>query len=256
MILTVLAVRRESLTFDEDDHVFAGYMMWHTGDYGLNPEHPPLFKLLATLPLLGRPLWVPQLTGRDFKAEAYLDGRDFLARNDGDRNQLDFQMRLAAGLFALALSLVVFQAAREFFGDWAGLAALTLVAFDPNILAHSALVTTDVGVSLYFPASTWCFYRYVKQPSWTRLGVAGVVAGLLLATKHSGIVLAPMLVLLIGFEIATALMADSALGDALAGMGRGDEAHKEWQIALAEAGQLDSGAQSMFVPDLESKLEK
>lgn len=203
-ILAAIVVHRESLTFDEDDHMFAGYMMWHTGDYGLNPEHPPLVKLLATLPLLGRPLWVPQLTNRDFKAEAYLDGRDFLARNDGDRNQLVFQMRLAAGLFALALSLVVFLSAREFFGDWAGLAALTLVAFDPNILAHSALVTTDIGVSLFFLASTWCFYRYVKQPTWTRLVVAGVVAGLLLATKHSGVLLAPMLLVLIGFEIAAA----------------------------------------------------
>jgi len=27
-----LVVHRESLTFDEDDHIFAGYMMGHTGD--------------------------------------------------------------------------------------------------------------------------------------------------------------------------------------------------------------------------------
>jgi tetratricopeptide (TPR) repeat protein len=201
MVLTALVVHRESLTFDEDNHMFAGYMMWHTGDYGLNPEHPPLVKLLATVPLLGRPLWVPQLKNREFKAEAYLDGRDWLARNDGDRNQLVFQMRLAAGLLAVVFSLVVFLVARECFGDWAGLAALALAAFDPNVLAHSALVTTDIGVSLFFLASTWCFYRYVKDPSWTRLVVAGVVAGLLLATKHSGIMLAPMLLLFIGREI-------------------------------------------------------
>ncbi len=43
----VLVVRQESLTFDEGNHIFAGYMMWKTGDYGLNPEHPPLVKLLA-----------------------------------------------------------------------------------------------------------------------------------------------------------------------------------------------------------------
>jgi len=204
IILTLLVVHRESLTFDEDDHMFAGYMMWHTGDYGLNPEHPPLAKLLAALPLLGRLLWVPPLQGRDFKIEAYLDGRDWLARNDGDRNHLVFQMRLADELLSIGLSLVVFLVARECFGDWAGLAALALVAFDPNVLAHSALVTTDVGVSLFFLAGTWCFYRYVKQPTLTRLVVAGVVAGLLLATKHSGIMLAPMLLLLIAREVAIA----------------------------------------------------
>ncbi|MFZ0883089.1 MAG: glycosyltransferase family 39 protein, partial [Candidatus Acidiferrales bacterium] len=204
MILTLVMVHRESLTFDEDDHMFAGYMMWHAKDYGLNPEHPPFAKLLATAPLLGRTLWVPELQGRSFKDEAYLDGRDWLARNDGDRNQLVFQMRMAAGLLAVALSLVVFLAARESFGDWAGIFALVLVAFDPNILAHSALVTTDIGVSLFFLASTWCFYRYVKHPSATRLIVAGVVAGLLLATKHSGVMLAAILALLIAREVAAA----------------------------------------------------
>ena len=204
MILTLVMVHRESLTFDEDDHMFAGYMMWHTKDYGLNPEHPPFVKLLATAPLLRQALWMPELKGRDFKTEAYLDGRDWLARNDGDRNQLVFEMRVAAGLLSVALSLVIFLAARESFGDWAGIFALAMAAFDPNVLAHSALVTTDIGVSLFFLASTWCFYRYVKHPTAKRLVVTGVVVGLLLATKHSGIMLAPILALLIAREIAKA----------------------------------------------------
>jgi 4-amino-4-deoxy-L-arabinose transferase-like glycosyltransferase len=201
---TAFVVHRESLTFDEDDHMFAGYMMWHTSDYGLNPEHPPLVKLLATLPLLGEKLWIPPLRNREFKSEAYLDGRDWLARNDGDSQRLVFRMRMTAGLLAIAISLVVFFAARAWFGTAAGLVALTLVSFDPNIVGHSALVTTDIGVSLFFLASIYAFYRYVRQPSPLRLLLAGVVSGLLLATKHSGILLAPMLVLLICWEIATA----------------------------------------------------
>jgi 4-amino-4-deoxy-L-arabinose transferase-like glycosyltransferase len=197
-------VHRESLTFDEGDHIFAGYMMLHTGDYGLNPEHPPLVKMLAALPLLGRDLWVPPLQGRDFKTEAYLDGRDFLARNDGGSQHLVFRMRLTAGLLSLGLSLLVFLAGREWFGSAAGLIAMALVSFDPNILAHSALVTTDMGVTLFFLAAIYAFYRYVKQPSMVRLLLAGVAAGLLLATKHSGILIGPMLVLLIGWEVFVA----------------------------------------------------
>ena len=50
--LALTMVHRESLTFDEGDHMFAGYMMWKAADYGLNPEHPPLAKLLATVPIL------------------------------------------------------------------------------------------------------------------------------------------------------------------------------------------------------------
>jgi 4-amino-4-deoxy-L-arabinose transferase-like glycosyltransferase len=201
---TAYVVHRESLTFDEDDHMYAGYMMLHAGDYGLNPEHPPLVKMLAALPILGENLWLPPLQHREFKTEAYLNGRDWLARNDGDSQRLVFRMRLAAGLLAIGLSLMVFIAAREWFGTVAGLAALTLVCFDPNVVGHSALVTTDIGVSLFFLTSIYAFYRYVKQPSLVRLLLAGVASGLLLATKHSGILLAPMLILLIGWEMATA----------------------------------------------------
>jgi hypothetical protein len=200
-VQTLIIVHRESLTFDEGDHMFAGYMMWKTGDYGLNPEHPPLVKLLATVPLLGEKLWIPKLSNSDnFKEEAYLKGRDWLARNDGASQRLVFRMRLMAELLSLALGLTVFLAAREWFGEWAALAALSIVAFDPTILAHSARVTTDIGVSLFLLATVYAFYRYVNKPTPRRLIFAGIIGGLLLATKHSGILIAPMLLLLTGWE--------------------------------------------------------
>jgi 4-amino-4-deoxy-L-arabinose transferase-like glycosyltransferase len=203
--LALVMVHRESLTFDEDDHMFAGYMMWKAGDYGLNPEHPPLAKLLATVPILADHLWVPPPRDHEFfKAEAYLNGRDWLARNDGDRNQLVFKMRASAELLALGLCLLVFLTAREWFGDTAGLIALILVVFDPNMLAHSALVTTDIGVSCFFVAAIWTFYRFATRPTIIRLFIAGVATGLLLATKHSGILIGPMFVCLIAWEVLTA----------------------------------------------------
>jgi len=210
-MLVLSVVHRESLTFDEDDHMFAGYMMWKTGDYGLNPEHPPLVKLLATLPLLGDNLWVPPLQGRDFKKEAYLDGRDWLAKNDGASQRLVFRMRMATGLLAWALSLTVFFATREWFGNGAALIAMTLVVFDPNIMAHSALVTTDVGVTLFLLASILAFYRFATKPTLMRLLLAGVMAGLLAATKHSGILLAPMLLPAMIWEIVAAKEGERSL---------------------------------------------
>lgn len=199
--LVAALVHRESLTFDEGDHMFAGYMMWKTADFGLNPEHPPLAKLLATVPVLGETMWVPPLQDRDFKKEAYLDGRDWLARNDGGSQRLVFRMRLATGLLALALSLTVFFAAREWFGTGAALVALTLLVFDPNVMAHSALVTTDIGVSLFLLASIYAFYRYLSRPTVARLLAAGLVTGLLAATKHSGILLIPMMLPVVLYEV-------------------------------------------------------
>ncbi|MCU1350438.1 MAG: hypothetical protein JWO56_3468 [Acidobacteria bacterium] len=40
-------------TFDEANHLAAGYTYLTTHDYRLNPEHPPLLKMVAALPLLG-----------------------------------------------------------------------------------------------------------------------------------------------------------------------------------------------------------
>jgi 4-amino-4-deoxy-L-arabinose transferase-like glycosyltransferase len=203
--LALTMVHRESLTYDEGDHMFAGYMMWKAGDYGLNPEHPPLAKLLATVPILSDHLWVPPpMPGQFFKSEAYLNGRDWLARNDGDRQHLVFEMRASAELLALGLCLFVFLAAREWFGDTTGLVALALVVFDPNVLAHSALVTTDIGVSCFFVAAIWTFYRFATRPTLARLLLVGLATGLLLATKHSGILIGPMFVCLIAWEVLKA----------------------------------------------------
>jgi hypothetical protein len=44
-----LSVRRNSITWDEDDHIYAGYMSWKHTDFGLNPEHPPRSEFVHNL---------------------------------------------------------------------------------------------------------------------------------------------------------------------------------------------------------------
>lgn len=189
-----LTANANSITWDEDDHIFAGYMMWKTADYGLNPEHPPLVKLVATLPILRMPLKRPQLQQRDFKIEAYLDGRELLFKNNAD--QILLRVRLAAAFFTFLLATLVFLAGQEMFGTAAGFIALALLVFDPNILAHGALVTTDVGITCFMFATVYAFYRYNKRPSIPRLLLTGLALGLALAAKHTGILVCAILVLL------------------------------------------------------------
>ena len=195
----LISVHGQSLTWDEDNHIFAGYMSWKTSDFGLNPEHPPLVKLLATVPLLPLHLRVPKLQGRFFKAEAYFSGRDFLFGNlpQYSVDALVFRVRMAAATLSLLLALLVFLAAAEMFGTGAGLLALLLLVFEPNIVAHGAYVTTDAGVSCFFFATVYAFYRFVKRPDPLQLVVAGLAGGLALASKHSAVLLLPTLVLLI-----------------------------------------------------------
>jgi 4-amino-4-deoxy-L-arabinose transferase-like glycosyltransferase len=203
-------VKQESLTWDEGDHIFAGYMSWKTHDFGLNPEHPPLMKLLATMPLLHLPLKVPALQHRFFKDESYYDGRELLFGNapEFSAESLTFRVRLAAGVVAILMGLLVFVAAREMFGVGAAFVALVLLTFEPTVLAHGAFVTTDTGVSCFFFAAVYAFYRYCRVDSVGRLVVAGVAAGLALATKHSAVLLLPMLVALAGCEVVFRLDGD------------------------------------------------
>jgi len=173
--------------------------MWTTADYGLNPEHPPLVKLLATTPLLSMQPNDPKLEGRFFKEDAFLGGKDFLYRNNADK--ILGRTRTAAAILTLLTALVLFFATREMFGNAAALIALTLLAFDPNILAHGAYVTTDIGLSCFMCLSVYMFYRFVKSPSALRLIVTGVSVGLVLAVKHTGLLVLPILFLLSICEI-------------------------------------------------------
>lgn len=186
--------RRNSVTWDEGHHLFSGYMELQHADYGLNPEVPPLVKMVAAMPLLGMQLNVPPLQKRFFKTECFLDGKDFLFHNDF--NRVLFRARMAAAIFSLLLGLLVFVTAREMFSNASALIAVALLVFDPNFLAHGALVTTDVGSALTILATIYAYYRWRMAPSWPRLIVVGLAAGLALATKFTGVLVFPMIGLL------------------------------------------------------------
>ena len=194
------SVRRESQTWDEGNHIFAGYRSWTHGDFGLNPEHPPLVKLLATAPLLPSQPKSPALEERFFKEDAFLRGKEFLYQNDAEK--ILSRTRTAAATLTLLTALVVFFGSREMFGTGAAFIALTLLTFDPNLLAHGALITTDVGLACFMFLSVFMFYRFVKSPSALRLIMTGVSVGLVLAVKHTGLLVLPILFLLALCEIS------------------------------------------------------
>jgi hypothetical protein len=195
-----LSARRQSQTFDEAVHIFAGYRYWKNFDFSVNPEHPPLVKLVAALPLLRLPLRAPvSLPDADFKMVEYAAGRDFLYGNDA--KMMLWRARMAAAAFTICLALAVFVVAYSMWGVGPAFLALTLLVFEPNFLAHGALVTTDVGVTLGIFLGVASFYWYLKKPSALRLVAAGLAAGICLSAKHSGILLFPMLVCLAVAEL-------------------------------------------------------
>jgi hypothetical protein len=194
-VLLVTSERQQSQTFDESTHLLAGFEYWKHADFGRNPEHPPFAKLLATLPLLPMGLREPPILPIPFfKGQDLVNGTQFLYSANADAILL--RGRLIIALFSLTLGLFVFLATREIFGPLAAVLALFLFTFEPNLLANGAIVTTDMPLACLLFASVYTFYRYCNKPSAPRLALCAVVAALTIVTKHSGVLVLPILVLL------------------------------------------------------------
>jgi hypothetical protein len=190
------AARHTSITLDEPLHIASGYACLVTGDYRLVEEHPPLLKMLQAVPLL---LIQPRLP----------DPRDAAGWNSGDLiavaqsvvvpyrpiEPLVFASRVPTMLVSLLLATLVYRWAADVFGERAGLLALALYTFDPNMLAHAGVAATDLGAACALFAAMYAFWRWVRQangPSWRRCLAAGVVFGLSLGVKTTVLVLFPI----------------------------------------------------------------
>jgi dolichyl-phosphate-mannose--protein O-mannosyl transferase len=142
------SVHQLSITSDEIDHLHAGYRYLQCNDFGWNPEHPPLVKMIAALPLLALPVVdpVPHACGlAENKELDFFYGHAFAAAN---RESVLMAARFAVSLFAILLLLTVWFFARKMFGLPVAIVAGVLIVFEPNVLAHGALVTTDVAAAL------------------------------------------------------------------------------------------------------------
>lgn len=192
---------KTSVTIDEPPHILSGYRYWRCADFATNTEHPPLLKLLATLPLKDGQLDPPpggcgiMATGSQNSIQALT----FLAQNGID--PVVVPARLAASLMSIALAVLIFVMAREMFGRAAALLSLGILVFEPNIIAHGSLVTTDVPLATTALAAVYALYRYRQASTWTRWGLLGLGAGLALAAKHTGVLVLPLLVLLWGLDM-------------------------------------------------------
>jgi 4-amino-4-deoxy-L-arabinose transferase-like glycosyltransferase len=188
-----LSVARLSQTVDEGAHLYAGYQYWKARDYGLNPEHPPLLKFIAAVPLLPMQLQQPHPpTTFSSKAEEYIGGAQLLYGNDAERILL--RARMAASVLSFFLAACIFAAGYEMFGAMTALLALLLCVFEPNLLAHGALVTTDMAATSTIFAAVYALYRYVKKPTIARMLVLGLALGVAAVAKFSAVALLPILV--------------------------------------------------------------
>jgi len=187
------------VTNDEPVHLTAGYSYWLRGDYRLQPENVQLPQRLAALPLL----WLrPNFPGPDHPGWRHADARavahDFLYHSGNPPGRILFLGRLMIATLALALGALVYFWAKGLFGPAGGVIATALFAISPNFLAHGALATSDIAVTLGFVAATLAGWRLLHRVSLGRIGLFGLALGGLALAKHSAVLFAPVLLGLLG----------------------------------------------------------
>ena len=195
-----------SATYDEPMHLVAGHAALVNRDYRIDPTHPPLVRLWAALPLLGsaagRPAsgpidalppgaWIPQ---------GYRYAQDVLFANE-DADRLLGQARFMIVLLGCGLGWLVFRWVEEWLGLRAAAVVLLFYLLLPNLGAHAALVTTDLGVTALYFATIYFLWRLRRRFTAGNLaGVALAFAGAM-TTKFSAVLLVPVGAVLLGHGV-------------------------------------------------------
>lgn len=194
MLMAVSAVNTKSPTFDEPQHLAAGFSYWKTNDFRLDPENGTLTSRWAAIPLLlGGAKFVPLEDNAWRHSDDAGVAHKVLYELGNDPDRMLAQARLMMSLFGGALCLLAYRIAREFFGLTGGVIAETFLAFDPNFLAHSPLVTADVPAAFVFTAATWTCWRLLQEISPIRLTLAILSLSALFLTKFSAPIIFPVL---------------------------------------------------------------
>jgi 4-amino-4-deoxy-L-arabinose transferase-like glycosyltransferase len=191
-----LAARHTSITLDEPLHITSGYACLVTGDYRLVEEHPPLLKMLQALPLLfARPRLPDPRTVPGWQSGDLITAAQHVVVPYRPIEPLVYAARVPTMLVGLLLAVLVYRWAADAFDTRAGLMALVLYVFDPNMLAHAGVAATDLGAACAMFAAMYAFWRWARKtsgPSWGRCLVAAVALGLALGVKTTALMLLPV----------------------------------------------------------------
>ena len=199
VVLSITSSWNDSLVVDEVPHIGAGYSYLVKQDMRLNPEHPPLAKDLAGIPLLflnlkqdafNTKFWQTDVNGQ------WEFGRRLIFNSGNDADQIKHFARLPILLFFVLSAVLIFKWARKLYGDMAAIIALTIFSFSSTVIAHSRFVTTDMAALFGVLLATYFFINYLKDQTVKNLVIAGLVFGVALLCKFSTVLLVPFFLLL------------------------------------------------------------
>ncbi|MCB9881897.1 MAG: glycosyltransferase family 39 protein [Planctomycetes bacterium] len=194
--------RLKSPSYDETLYPVLGYAYWRTGDHTLGREHLPLGKLLTSA------LWLLRddvaFDEERYRAHHELEvtppgfqfAQDVLFRSGNDHEALIESARFPGILLATLTGLMLFLWARTTLGTFGALAAWTLFVTSPDLIAHARTATLDIYVTCFSLLALLAFHRTIATARTSWAIVAGVLTGLAIASKLTGVLLLPTFLLI------------------------------------------------------------
>jgi len=178
-------------TYDEPVYVSAGVTALVHHDLRLNPEHPPLAKVVAALPvLLAHPVVPEGAAWRHADEYTYAVVFTQAQWRDGSLRRIMFLARLAPLLESVATALVLAVLATRLFGRAAGALAGALWLADPFVLGMGHLDGVDIPLALATALTSWALLEAVRSPTRRRLVALGAACAGAVLVKDTGIVVA------------------------------------------------------------------
>ena len=160
--LAITAAMEKSPTFDEPTHLTAGYSYWLKNDYRLDPENGIWPARWASLPfLLSRPSFPENAAWK--QGDVGRLSERFLYGSGNNPDQLVLLGRSMMAVVGAGLCLLIFFCSNRLFGAVGGLLSELLAVFDPNLLAHSPLITADITAAFFFTAATWSYFQLLQR---------------------------------------------------------------------------------------------
>src|SRR5215470_11588405 len=171
-ILAGGAAWNESVVVDEVAHVGAGVSYLQKLDYRMNPEHPPLAKVLAALPLLIKGVHA------DYSHASWAFSGGFFHQYLGEWvfghalitewNNPYSTMRWARFpmlVLTLGLGWLIYVNGLRLGGEWGALLSLTAYVTTPAFLTFGPLVLTDTAIAFFSLLTMWLFSDIWREPT-------------------------------------------------------------------------------------------
>lgn len=183
--------RESSLANDEAKHLATGWHLLQSGRCCLGIDNSPLTAWFA-LPLLfafDAPVSPPALQAHT-PPDAHSVGREVIF-GSADAEAVILAGRMMNIIAGIGMVLAASALSSRLFGATAGLLTCAVLAFEPNLVGHVALMSTDTLFVATVLAYLLALDRALRAPSNGAAMVAGFALGMALIAKYTGLALLP-----------------------------------------------------------------